>query len=71
VMRIKELQSSSEAHEMRLIDRNHVQNTEQALKANNLRDEVKRKGKKKERHWNQKQGYSLKSMIKTNKIMTC
>ncbi|XP_017420317.1 uncharacterized protein LOC108330340 [Vigna angularis] len=45
-MKIEELQSSLEAHEMRLVDRNPIKNDEQALKALHVRSEEKKKFKK-------------------------
>ncbi|XP_019455136.1 PREDICTED: uncharacterized protein LOC109356264 [Lupinus angustifolius] len=42
-MKIEELQSSLEAHEMRLLERNPIKNPEQALKATNFRDEYSHK----------------------------
>ncbi|XP_019416453.1 PREDICTED: uncharacterized protein LOC109327756 [Lupinus angustifolius] len=47
MMRIEELQSSLEAHEMRLMDRNPIKNSEQALKAIHYKEKNKKwKGKK-------------------------
>ncbi|XP_047173543.1 uncharacterized protein LOC124841336 [Vigna umbellata] len=45
-MKIEELQSSLEVHEMRLVDRNPIKNDEQALKALHVRSEEKKKFKK-------------------------
>lgn len=44
--KIEELQSSLEAHEMRMIDRNPVKNDEQALKVHYSRNDEKKKLKK-------------------------
>ncbi|KAF1878568.1 hypothetical protein Lal_00047237 [Lupinus albus] len=45
-MRIEELQSSLEAHELRMLDRNPIKNTMQALKANHFKDDDRMKDKK-------------------------
>ncbi|XP_019462935.1 PREDICTED: uncharacterized protein LOC109361835 [Lupinus angustifolius] len=45
-MKIEELQSSLEAHEMRLLERNPTKNPEQALKATSFRDEDSHKTRK-------------------------
>ncbi|XP_017411689.1 uncharacterized protein LOC108323687 [Vigna angularis] len=45
-MKIEELQSSLEAHEMRMIDRNPVNNDEQAFKVHHSRNDEKKKSKK-------------------------
>ncbi|XP_019426673.1 PREDICTED: uncharacterized protein LOC109335047 [Lupinus angustifolius] len=52
-VKIEELQSSLEAHELRLFDRNPVKKYEQALKTSHFREEDIRKYKK----WKGKQGY--------------
>ncbi|XP_019430175.1 PREDICTED: uncharacterized protein LOC109337619 [Lupinus angustifolius] len=44
-MKIEELQSSLEAHELRLLDRNPAKKSEQALKASHFREEDRRKYK--------------------------
>ncbi|XP_019427160.1 PREDICTED: uncharacterized protein LOC109335480 [Lupinus angustifolius] len=46
VMKIEELQSSLEAHEMRLLERNPNKKAEQALKASHYKEEEKRKDKR-------------------------
>ncbi|XP_019429620.1 PREDICTED: uncharacterized protein LOC109337165 [Lupinus angustifolius] len=46
VMKIEELQSSLEAHEMRLLDKCPIKKTEQALKASHYREEERRKNKR-------------------------
>ncbi|KAG2376610.1 uncharacterized protein HKW66_Vig0242400 [Vigna angularis] len=45
-MKIEELQSSLEAHEMRLLDRNPIKNSEQALKVHHSKNNDKKKFKK-------------------------
>ncbi|XP_019433850.1 PREDICTED: uncharacterized protein LOC109340583 [Lupinus angustifolius] len=45
-MKVEELQSSLEAHEMRLLERNPNKNNEQALKATQYRDEERRKNRR-------------------------
>ncbi|XP_047169380.1 uncharacterized protein LOC124837932 [Vigna umbellata] len=45
-MKIEELQSSLEAHKMRMIDRNPVNNDEQVLKVHHSRNDEKKKSKK-------------------------
>ncbi|KAF1899345.1 hypothetical protein Lal_00019473 [Lupinus albus] len=58
-MRIEELQSSLEAHELRLLDRNPIKNSMQALKANHFKEDDRRKDKRwkckvgANRRWNQ------------------
>ncbi|XP_027922798.1 uncharacterized protein LOC114180695 [Vigna unguiculata] len=45
-MKVEELQSSLEAHEMRLVNRSPIKNSEQALKAHHLKyDERKKQGR--------------------------
>ncbi|XP_019435896.1 PREDICTED: uncharacterized protein LOC109342354 [Lupinus angustifolius] len=46
MMKIEEIQSSIEAHEMRLMDKNPIKGSEQALKATHFREEERKKGKK-------------------------
>ncbi|XP_019430437.1 PREDICTED: uncharacterized protein LOC109337824, partial [Lupinus angustifolius] len=46
IMKIEELQSSLEAHEMRLIDRCPSKRTEQSLKASHMKEEDKKRDKK-------------------------
>ncbi|XP_019429362.1 PREDICTED: uncharacterized protein LOC109336966 [Lupinus angustifolius] len=53
VMRIEELLSFVEAHEMSLVERNPIKNYEQALKATYYRDEDRKKNKK----WKGKKSY--------------
>ncbi|XP_047162838.1 uncharacterized protein LOC124832628 [Vigna umbellata] len=45
-MKIEELQSSLEAHEMRMINSNPIKNDEQALKVHHSRNDEKKKQKK-------------------------
>ncbi|XP_019435907.1 PREDICTED: uncharacterized protein LOC109342365 [Lupinus angustifolius] len=52
-MKIEELQSSLEAHELRLLDRNPAKKSEQALKTSHFREEDRRKDKS----WRRKQSY--------------
>lgn len=67
-MTIEELQSSLEAHEMRLAERVQVNKTEQALKASHYRDDDKKKKKK----WKSKREVTKKDgiriLIKGSKI---
>ncbi|XP_017420405.1 uncharacterized protein LOC108330431 [Vigna angularis] len=51
-MKIKELQSSLEAHEMRLLDRNQIRRDDQALKVHHSKNEEKKTFKK----WKKKRG---------------
>ncbi|XP_019455152.1 PREDICTED: uncharacterized protein LOC109356282 [Lupinus angustifolius] len=44
IMRIEELQSSLEAHEIGLMDKNPIKGSEQALKATHFRDDERNKG---------------------------
>lgn len=63
-MKIEELQSSLEAHEMRLLDRNPIKNEEQALKVHHFKNDEKKKHKK----WKGKHTKGVGRLIKSRVI---